>query len=78
MRVNLGNGFKFEMFELEQARQAEQLAAETNSAIYSWKSTESSNWLEKGLSIVDVLGITLLPQDMPEWISLPDDDEEEE
>lgn len=41
MRVNLGNVFEFEMFELEQARQVEQLAAETNSAIYSWKSTES-------------------------------------
>lgn len=75
MKVNLGNGFEFETFELEQAGQAEQLAAETNGAVYSWKTTGSSNWLEKGLSIVDVLGITVLPKDAPEWIDLPDDED---
>jgi hypothetical protein len=76
MNVNLGNGFEFETFELEQAGQAEKLAAETNGAVYSWKAAGSSNWLEKGLSIVDILGITVLPKDAPEWIDLPDDEEE--
>lgn len=76
MKVNLGNGFEFETFELKQGGQAEKLAAETNGAVYSWKATGSSNWLEKGLSIVDVLGITVLPKDTPEWIDLPDDEEE--
>lgn len=76
MKVNLGDGFEFETFELEQASEAEHLAAETNSSVYSWKTIGNSNWLVKGLSIADILAITVLPKDSPEWIDLPDDRED--
>jgi hypothetical protein len=78
MKVNLGNGFEFETFELEQAREAEQLAAKKNGYVYSWKTIGSSNWLEKGLSITDVLAIMVLPKDAPDWIDLPDDAKEDD
>ncbi len=76
MKVNLGDGFEFESFELEQARDAELLAADTNGHVYSWKTIGNANWLEKGLSIANVLAITVLPKDSPDWIDLPDDAEE--
>lgn len=77
MKVNLGDGFEFETFELEEAGDAEHVAAETNGVIYSWKTAGNLNWLEKGLSIVDVLGIIVLPKGSPDWIDLPNDGEDE-
>lgn len=78
MKVNLGDDFQFETFELEQAKEAEQLAAETNGSVYSWKTIGKSNWLVKGLAIADVLAITVLPNGSSDWIDLPDDKEDEE
>ncbi|MFZ5858562.1 MAG: hypothetical protein ACOYZ6_17175 [Chloroflexota bacterium] len=75
MKVNLGDGFEFETFELEQARDAIQLATETKGSVYSWKTIGNSNWLEKGLSITDVLAITVLPKGFPESLDLPDDED---
>jgi hypothetical protein len=77
MKVNLGSGFEFESFELEQAKEAEQLATETNGSVYSWKTIGNSNWLERGLSIADVLALTVLPKESPDWIELPNDEENE-
>jgi hypothetical protein len=73
MKVNLGDNVEFELFQREEIHSVEQLSRETKSSIYSWKTTGSSNWLEKGLSIIDVLGLVLLPSDSPDWIELPDD-----
>jgi hypothetical protein len=53
------------------------LAEETNSAVYSWKTEGQYNWLQKGFTVVDVLGLTVLPKGLPDMIDLPDDEEEE-
>jgi hypothetical protein len=41
--------------------------------MYSWKTEGRSNWLEKGFSVVDVLGFTILLDGLPNEIDLPDD-----
>lgn len=75
MKVNLGNEIEIECFQTENARNTEKLARETNGVVYSWKTEGRYNWLEKGLSIVDVLGLTILPDGLPDKIDLPDDEE---
>ena len=76
MKINLGDNFEFELFQLEEIESVEQLAKETNGSIYSWKTVGDANWLEKGISVADVLGITVLSSELPDWINLPDDEEE--
>jgi hypothetical protein len=73
MKVNLGNKIEFECFDIEEAIQIEKLANETNSVVYSWKTEGRYNWFQKGFSVVDVLGLTVLPKGLPDWIDLPDD-----
>ncbi len=72
LRVNLSTEF----YQLEDATQAERFARKTNQVIYSWKTSGRSNWLERGLSISDVLGLVVLPRDLPEYIDMPDDPDE--
>jgi hypothetical protein len=43
--------------------------------VFSWKTEGRYNWLEKGLSVVDVLGLTILPDGLPDKIDLPNDEE---
>ena len=75
MKVSLNENFEFEFFQIEELQIAEQYAEEIDGSIYSWKTTGNSNWLEKRLSIADVLGLVVLPKNMPEWIDLPEDGE---
>ena len=75
MKVSLNENFEFEFFQIEELQNAEQYAEEIDGSIYSWKTTGNSNWLEKRLSIADVLGLVVLPKNMPEWIDLPEDGE---
>jgi hypothetical protein len=75
MKVSLEENLEFEFFQIEELKSAEQYAKEINGSIYSWKTTGKSNWLEKNLSIVDVLGLAVLPKNLPDWIDLPDDGE---
>jgi len=77
MKVTLDGEFDFEFFQIEELRNAEQFAEETNGSIYSWKTIGTSNWLEKRLSVADVLGLVVLPKELPDWIDLPDDKDEE-
>jgi len=74
MKVNLGNGFEFECFEIEEAQDVERLAEETVGSVYSWKTEGRYNWLQKGFTVVDVLGLTILPKGLPDLIDLPDDE----
>ena len=73
MKVNLAVDIEFECFELENARNAEKLARETDGVVYSWKTEGRFNWLEQGLSVVNVLGLTVLPAGLPVKIDLPND-----
>jgi hypothetical protein len=75
MKVLFGEGFEFEFFQIEELNSAEQFVQEIDGSIYSWKTTGKSNWLEKRLSVVDVLGLAVLPKNLPDWIDLPDDGE---
>jgi hypothetical protein len=74
MKVNLGNGFEFECFEIEEAQDVERLAKETVGSVFSWKIEGRYNWLQKGFTVVDVLGLTILPKGLPDVIDLPDDE----
>ena len=75
MRVTIAIQMDTELYYLEEARQAEQFAKENDQAIYCWKALGRSNWLERGLSIFDVLGVVVLPKGLPELIEMPDDHE---
>lgn len=77
MKVNLGDEIEFECFGTENAHDVENLAQESDGVVYSWKTEGRYNWLEKGFSIVNVLGLTILPNGLPDIIDLPDDDDNE-
>jgi hypothetical protein len=62
MKVSLEENFEFEFFQIEELKSAEQYAKHVDGSIYSWKTTGKSNWLEKRLSVVDVLGLAVLPK----------------
>lgn len=70
--------FDVEVFNTEEIDKAEQTAIEKNGELYCWKTIGVSNWLEKGLSFSDVLGIVILPRDLPEQIDILDDEETDE
>jgi hypothetical protein len=70
--------FETEVFNTEEISQAEKLVTETNGEIYCWKTSGNSNWLEKGLSLSDVLGIVILPRNLPDYIDMLDDEESDE
>ena len=78
MKLSLSIIFDLELFNTEELAQAKQLAMESSGVLYCWKTTWNSNWLEKGLSRVDVLGIVVLPQGLPDYIEMPDDIDEDE
>jgi hypothetical protein len=73
MKISLDGVLEFEFFQLEDIVKAEQFAEINDGAVYSWKTTGYSNWLEKILSVSDVIGLAVLPNGMPDWIELPDD-----
>ncbi|MFZ5905763.1 MAG: hypothetical protein ACOYZ8_19685 [Chloroflexota bacterium] len=73
MKVNLGGAYEFECFDIEEAKQVEKLAEETNGVVYSWKTEGRHNWFQKGFTVVDVLGLTVLPKGLLDWIDLPED-----
>lgn len=75
MKVSLVEDLEFEFFQIEELKNAKQYAKEVDGSIYSWKTIGKSNWLEKRLSVVDVLGLAVLPKNLPDWINLPDDGE---
>ncbi len=73
MKISLDSALEFEFFQLEDVAKAEQFAESNNGTVYSWKTAGYSNWLEKRLSVADVIGLAVLPNGMPDWIELPDD-----
>lgn len=70
--------FEVEIFDTEEICKAERKTLETNGALYCWKTSGNSNWLEKGLSFSDVLGVIVLPNNLPEQIEMLDDEETED
>lgn len=76
MRTTITLQLDLELFQIEEVEQAEQRAEEVGGVLYCWKTSGSENWLERGLSVVDVLGIIVLPQGLPDTINMPDDVED--
>ncbi len=76
MLVSLTMNLGVELFDLAETIQAESIAKATNGQIYCWKTIGKSNWLERGVSITDVLGLVVLPQGLPDVIEMLDDTEE--
>lgn len=68
--------FDLQVFNIEEINEARQLASDLNGVLYCWKTSGNSNWLEKGLSVTDVLGIVVLPHGLKNQIDMLDDDEE--
>lgn len=68
--------FDLELFDIEELSEAQHLATQSNGALYCWKTTCSSNWLERGISKIDVLGIVVLPKGLPHYIEMPNDEDE--
>ena len=66
-----------DLFDLEEARDAQRQADSCDGVVYCWKTTGRWNWLERGFSIVDVLGLLVLPKGLPPVIDMPDDPVEE-
>ncbi len=75
IKQSLYLNFDLEVFNTDEVDEAQQAARELSSVLYCWKTSGNSNWLEKGLSISDVLGVVVLPQGLPEQIDMPDDED---
>jgi hypothetical protein len=63
-------------YELEDFKEAVKEANRRGRSVYTWKASGWANWMERGLSIADVLGLVLLPRGMPDYIEMPDDQRE--
>lgn len=63
------------VFNTDELNEARQLASESNGVLYCWKTSGNTNWLEKGLSLTDVLGIVVLPRGLSQQIDMLDDEE---
>lgn len=63
------------VFNTDEVKEPRQLASESNGVLYCWKTCGVFNWLEKGLSASDVLGVVVLPRGLPQQIDMPDDEE---
>jgi len=61
------------LYELEEFKAVEHLAKRSGEQVYCWKTTGRWNWLEKGWSIADVVGMVVLPKGLPDVIDMPDD-----
>ena len=78
MKATLNLLADVELFPLEEADEAQRRSRRAGGAVYSWRTTGRSNWLERGISCVDVLSLTVLPRSLPDYIDMPDDEPEDE
>ncbi len=78
IKQSLYLNFDLEVFNTDEVNEAQQAASELGGVLYCWKTSGTSNWLEKGLSLSDVLGVVVLPQGLPNQIDMPDDEESTE
>ena len=62
-----------DFYHLEEWRLARSAARRNRTSIYSCKTSGRANWLERGYSCVDCLGLVELPQGLPDEIPMLDD-----
>lgn len=46
--------------------------------VFSWKTIGRENWLDRGTSLSDVLGLVVLPPGLSDSLEMPDDPSEDE
>ncbi len=78
MIITLSLYLDLEVFETEEAKQVELKAKESDSVVYSWKTSGNENWMERGFSVADVFGLIILPRGLPDVIDMGDDAPEED
>lgn len=78
MKLALEVILETKLFQLEEHQKATALARQLPGVVYTWKTTGRSNWLERGISLVDSLGLVVLPAQLPDLIEMPDDAPDEE
>ncbi len=61
------------LYQLAEIAEAQATLRKTKGQGYTWKASGQNNWLEKGFSLSDALGLVVLPKGLPELIELPDD-----
>jgi hypothetical protein len=71
MRVTVPILYEAEFYETEEVAAAERHAELTGGRVYAWKTSGRENWLERGFSVVDVLGYLVLPA----ALDMPDDED---
>lgn len=76
MNISLSVLLPCDFHFLEDWKDAVRFAEQTHGAVYSWKTSGNQNWLERGISLVDVLGLVVLPDGMPAEVEMPDDPSE--
>ncbi len=72
--LNFSLKLRLPLHELQDLPKVARTSLKFERAIYFWKTTGVSNWLEKGASVSDVLGFVILPNGLPDLIELPDDE----
>jgi hypothetical protein len=60
-------------YELEEAREAWEAASRSGAALYTYKTSGRDNWLDRGASVIDALGLVVLPSGLPNQIAMPPD-----
>ena len=73
MKVCIGLLLDTELHDLSRCAAAFAAAEKTRGDVYTWKTTGRWNWLERGASVVDALGLVVLPPGLPALIDMPDD-----
>lgn len=73
MQVTLPMLLDVQMYQLEEHNEVVRIAIKQSSTIYSWKTLGKDNWLEKGISLIDTLGLIILPKGLPDVINMADD-----
>lgn len=73
IRTTLEPFITTDLFQLKEWQDARKKAQATNGRVYSWKTTGTANWLERGFSLVDSLGLVVLPRGLPRTMTMPND-----
>jgi hypothetical protein len=61
------------VYQLEEYNEVVRIANKQSSTVYSWKTLGKDNWLEQGISLIDTLGLIVLPKGLPDVIDMADD-----
>ena len=77
MEVELAVYLDVDFYEIEEWKKAVEVAHESNRSLYTWKTSGRANWVERGMSNVDALGLVLLPAGMPEYLEMANDPEDD-